>query len=336
MFQFLLSADFMVPDPDATAAQFVKALGIKEHPRWRQAFPDHPYIAHFLRVHRSLAVAPTRIEPQGHLDRPNHGDPYFPAFLKSLEDFQGAPRPIKTHSLVLITDRLDDLVQRLVRRRLPFRIAPMTPEMPWVRLWVGVTPENPRYEPSVDGGLCIEVLSVDPLQMPPETFASPPPEPEDPQPGEMVRVTARGVLVRDLDDTLRRVSANLDWEPAEPVEHLRQEGYRRARMAFTLPHSASVDVLEPTRWNGEAGYYLHNWGPGPYYTRISVHDLEAKAADLRARGTAFTWIPESEAVGGAALIRVDPRELDGAIFEFHEHQAPPAGQPGAGGERPAG
>jgi hypothetical protein len=168
VFQFLLSADFMVPDPDATAALFVKAFGIKEHPRWRQAFPGHPYVAHFLRVHRSLAVAPTRIEPQGHLDRPNPGDPYFPAFLKSLEAFQGEHRPIKTHSLVLITDRLDELVQRLARRRLPFRIAPMTADMPWERLWVGVTPEDPRYQPSVDGGLCIEVLPA------PDEHAAPP------------------------------------------------------------------------------------------------------------------------------------------------------------------
>lgn len=242
------------------------------------------------------------------------------AFLESLADFQGEQRPIKTHSLVLITDRLDDLVSRLTRRRLRFRIAPMTPEMPWVRLWVGVTPEDPRYEPSVDGGLCVEVLPVDPLQMPAETFTSPPPEPRDPEPGEMIRVTARGVLVRDLDDTLRRLSANLDWEPAGPVEHLRREGYRRARMAFTLAHSACVDILEPTQWNSEAGYYLHNWGPGPYYTRISVHDLEAKADDLRSRGTAYTLIPESETVGSGKLIRVDSRALDGALFEFQEQQ----------------
>jgi hypothetical protein len=51
-----------------------------------------------------------------------------------------------------------------------------------------------------------------------------------------------------------------------------------------------------------------------------VHDLEAKAADLRSRGTNFTWIPDSDALGGASLIRVDPQALDGALIEFHEHQ----------------
>ncbi|MFU7548091.1 lactoylglutathione lyase, partial [Pseudomonas paraeruginosa] len=93
-------------------------------------------------------------------------------------------------------------------------------------LWLGATPEKPYYQPSVDGGLCIEIMETEPLQMPPETYALPPAQPRDLAPGGMIRVTARGFLVRDLDETLRQVSANLDWEPSGPVEHLREEGYR--------------------------------------------------------------------------------------------------------------
>lgn len=321
MFQFLMTADLMVPDPDAVTELLVAKLGIYKHPRWRQAFADHPYIAHFLRVHKSLALSPTRVEPQAHLDRPNQGDPFFPEFLHSLEEFQGRHRPIKTHSIVVASFAQEQgaLIERLVRRRLPFRLAQRTPNMPFDRLWVGVTPERPRYEPSVDGGLCLEVMPIEPLQMPPETFASPPPQPRDPQRGEMIRVSARGFLVRDLDDTLRRVSANLDWEPAGAVENLMGEGYRRAKMSFKVPHSASLDLIEPTRWDSETGLYLHNWGPGPYYIRIAVHDLKAKAEDLRARGTGFTWIEESEAADGA-MIRVHPAELGGALFEFVEYR----------------
>jgi len=43
-----------------------------------------------------------------------------------------------------------------------------------------------------------------------------------------------------------------------------------------------------------------------------------KAEDLRARGTAFSWIESSDAVGGKALIRIDPSELRGQLFEFEE------------------
>jgi hypothetical protein len=163
----------------------------------------------------------------------------------------------------------------------------------------------------------IEVLPVEPLQMPPETFATPPPAPRDAKPGEMVRIVSRGFLVRNLDETLRLLSANLDWEPAGPVAVVADEGYRRARMSFALAHSASVDLIEPLRWNSETGYYLSTWGPGPYFIRISVNGIEAKAEDLRTRGTRFATI-ESGAAPGGRLIRVDPRDLGGTLVEFVE------------------
>lgn len=320
MFDLLMSADMMLADPDGMAELLVKKLGIHGHPNWRQAFDGHPYIAHFLRVHKSLAVAPTRVEPQWHLDMENHGDPMFHDFLESLKDYQGRHRPMITHSIVLALQgaKFDLMMEKLMRRRLRFRMARRTTDMPFDRMWMGCTPEDPHYQPTVDGGLCIEVMPIEPLQLPADTFAMPAPQPRDPKPGEMVRVTARGFLVRNLDETLRCCSSNLDWEPEGPVEHLEREGYRRASMGFTLPNSASLDVIEATRWNGDAGVYLNAWGPGPWYIRIAVNDLAAKAEDLKARGTRFEWVAESEAVGGKPLIRVDPDDLRGQVFEFEE------------------
>ncbi len=321
MFDFLLSADMMVPDPDRMANLLSDKLGIYQHKNWRQAFDNHPYIAHFMRVHKNFALSPTRVEPQVHLDRPNPGDPMFHDFLESLHDFQGRHRPVVTHSIVVacLTAKQHALIERLTRRNLPFRLAQRTPEMPFDRIWVGTTPENPRYEPSVDGGLCIEVMPAEPLMLPAEAYGEKPPQIKDPKPGEMARVTARGFIVRNLDDTLRRCSANLDWDPSEPVEQLKKDGYRRAKMGFTLKHSATLEVIQPTRWDSEMGLYLHNWGPGPHFIRIAVCGLKAKADDLKSKGVKFTWIEESEAVGGRSLIRIDPSELEGQIFEFEEH-----------------
>jgi hypothetical protein len=318
MFDLLMTADMMLSDPDGMADLLIRKLGVHGHPNWRQAFDDHPYIAHFLRVHKSLAVAPTRIEPQCHLDRENPGDPMFHEFLESLKAFQGVHRPMITHSVVLSLHgpKFEAFVDKLMRRGLPFRMAQRTPDMPFDRLWLGATPERPLYTPVVDGGLCIEVMPMEPLQMPTETFANPPAQPRDPKPADMVRVTRRGFLVRDLDHTLRCCSVNLDWEPAQGVQCLSKEGYRVATMPFTVANSASLDIIQPTYWNTDAGHYLNNWGPGLYYIRIAVNDLKAKAEDLRERGTRFTWIEESEAVGGKPLIKIDPAELRGQVFEF--------------------
>lgn len=322
MFDLLLSADMMLSDPDGMADLLARRIGVHTHPNWRQAFDGHPYIAHFLRVHKSLAVAPTRLEPQWHLDKENRGDPMFHEFLESLKAYQGRHRPMLTHSVVVTARnaQFDLLVEKLMRRRLRFRMARLTPEMPFERLWLGCTPEDPVYRPEVDGGLCIEVIPTEPLQLPADTFATPSPEPRDCAPGEMVRVTARGFLVRNLDDTLSRLSQNLDWEPDGPVESLRREGYRRATMGFVLRNSATLDVIEATRWNGEAGVYLNSWGPGPWYTRIAVNDLQAKAEDLRVRGTQFSWIDESEAIEGKPLIRVDPGQMRGQLIEFEDYR----------------
>jgi hypothetical protein len=133
----------------------------------------------------------------------------------------------------------------------------------------------------------------------------------------MIRITARGVLVRDLDESLRQLATNLDWEPAEPVRAFPDEGLRRAQLGFTLTHSATIDLIEPTRWGCETGQYLHTYGPGPYYIRIAVNGLEAKADDLKTRGTRFSWLAESDTVGGRR-IQVDPAELAGTLIEFVE------------------
>ncbi|BFM08279.1 lactoylglutathione lyase [Halioxenophilus aromaticivorans] len=319
MFDLLMSADMMLEDPDAMAQLLHEKLGIHKHENWRQAFDNHPYIAHFLRVHKSLAVSPTRIEPQWHLDAPNPGDPMFHDFLESLKDYQGHHRPMMTHAVVitLSQDKFSNFIDKLMRRELPFRMAQRTPEMPFDRLWLGTTPENPTYSPSVDGGLCIEVMGTEPLQMPEAVFAPEPTLPRDPKPADMVRVTARGFLVRNLEDVLWRLSTNLDWEPLS-VEQLNEEGYRRARMPFRAVASANLDIIQPTRWDCDAGLYLNNWGPGLYYIRVSVNDLKAKAADLDARGVTYTWVESCEAVGGGSLIRVDPAQLRGQLFEFEE------------------
>jgi hypothetical protein len=311
----------MVPDPDGHTELLVKKLGIHSHPNWRQGFESHAYIAHFLRVHKSLALAPTRLEPQHHFDVANPADPVFPIHLESLAEFQGVHRPIKTHSVVIATNSVEELLEMLMRRKLPFRVAPIDEKLAWERIWVGMTPENPRYSPEVDGGLCLEWMAIWPLQMPEETFSVPPPEPNNPQPGEMIRIVSRGFIVRDLDETLRKLSTNLDWEAAGPVELFADEGIRRARMGFTLPHSASVDLLEPTRFDGEIGRYLSTWGPGPHYIRIAVNGLDAKAADLDERGTRYSWLPESAAVSGKR-IQVHPDDLDGTLIEFVEYESP--------------
>jgi hypothetical protein len=312
---FLYTADFMVPDPDAWTEMVVAKLGIVAREDYRQGFADHGYIAHFLRVNPSRSVAPTLFEPQHHVDVPNPVDPLFEPYLDSLDEFQGRFRPIKTHSCVIATDDIDGLIDTMHQRRIPFRVAPIDAHLAWERVWVGCSPEQPRYRPDWDGGLCLEWHPIAPLAYPDSTFQTPIPVQKNPQPADMVRILSRTFLVRDIDAVLRALSDNLDIEARGPVETFAAEGFKRARIGFELPHSATIDLVEPTSGNSETGRYLATWGPGPYAVCIAVNDLDAKADDLRARGTNFELRPDLQSVDGPA-IRVDPRDIQGTVIDF--------------------
>jgi hypothetical protein len=326
MYDFLITSDYMVADPDGLAELFMTKLGVHGHKNWRIGPSDmatgseveQPFISHFLRVNKSMAQAPTRLQTQAHIDVEKPVDPAFEEHLESLKDYQGRFRPMMTHSItVAYEDTAPELVERLVKRKVDFRVAPLDQYLPFERVWTGVTPERPRYLPDVDGGLMFEFHPATPLGHPPDVWNEPYPEPENPAPGEMIRLVARSMLLRDLDDTLRKLSENLEWEPVGPVATFDDEGLRRATLGFKLGHSGQIDLLEPTRWDGDTGKFLATWGPGPYYTRIAVNGLDAKAEDLESRGTRFVWMPESETVGGRR-IQVDPTELDGKLIEFVE------------------
>ena len=62
---------------------------------------------------------------------------------------------------------------------------------------------------------------------------------------------------------------------------------------------------------------MKRWGPGVWHVRIAVNDLEAKADDLRTRGTPFrklaTGFERPEVV-----LRVDPEATPACLFEFAE------------------
>jgi glyoxalase/bleomycin resistance protein/dioxygenase superfamily protein len=295
----LHSPDFLVADADATTRRFVERLGLPEpDPGWWQEFPGHGYRAVFARVHRSRSFAPTRLEIIASRPIPEPVDPAVPrAYIDDYARIQG-DRPLKTHATVLTASDLPGLIERVRSRGLRHRVDPVTPELPHLRLWLGVTPEDPGgYRPGDDAGLYFEAIPTQGLHLSIAPDDPPPPPPEPIAEGGMARVLAREWLVADLDAALRTLSRNLDWEPAGAVTR------QRAVMEVTMRHGATLELLQPRA--GEAAEYLAAHGPGPYRTRIAVNGLAAKAADLEARGTAFGRSAEA--------LRVD---LDGALFEF--------------------
>jgi Glyoxalase/Bleomycin resistance protein/Dioxygenase superfamily len=131
--------------------------------------------------------------------------------------------------------------------------------------------------------------------------------------GTMVRTAARVFLVDDLDRSLAELALAFGWEP-ERGPARSDDGSRRAVLGFRLPQSARVELLEPAEGT-EAGAYLRAWGPGVWSIRIAVTDLDAKADDLRARGTPFARV-RTGFDDLPVILQVDPQATPACRFEF--------------------
>jgi hypothetical protein len=115
---------------------------------------------------------------------------------------------------------------------------------------------------------------------------------------------ARDYLVRDLDETLSILERNLRWAPSMVVD---EEACRRAVMLFAVPRSARLELVQP-KGSGRVADAYAEFGPGAWTVRVSVMDLDAKAADLAQRGTRH--------VIEHGCLRPDPSATLNVPFEF--------------------
>lgn len=319
-FDLVINAEVVVEDVTAASRVFVDALGFPEQrPSWGSAEPGKGFTYFFARVHPSFKVSPTRIEAMAVSSLDPDADPATTlSFLPALLAAQGA-RPWKTHGNELATPDIDAVAERLRRNGCPFFTMPGVGGNPFTRLWLGWTGDAPgAYRPQADGGLMLEICETGALMQGPDLW-DPLPTPVL-QPGSMIRVLERAWLVSDLEQSLRVLEENLAWVP----EHRGLDpatGCQRAVMSVNHPRSARVVLLQPVG-PGEVSEAVARWGPGAWTITIGVNDLEAKAADLRSRGTAFS---STERADGAPSVRVDTGPLGvPGLFEFAEVVDPPA------------
>lgn len=339
-FDALASADFLVPDRDAAVAAVQRALGFGEpKPRWSMGGPGQGFRVTFCRPHPSLQQSPTLVEliEAAELDPGRPLSEVVPN-VAGLAQLQG-DRPLKSHGTPVASSAVDELVERVRSRGLRHWVQPSSDRYPFRRLWMGITAEDlAGYRAGTDGGLMLEVVDTATLGLPPAAFnPQPPPQPDppaaDPQPpphpdsqsGGMVRTAARGFLVDDLDRALDELAEVFSWEPELGPER-GEDGSRRAVLGFRLPQSARIELLSPARGSradrdtdrdadSEAGAFLDRYGPGVWHVRIAVRDLDAKADDLRDRGTPFTTA-RTGFENPETVVRVATAATPGCLFEF--------------------
>jgi hypothetical protein len=313
-FDALASADFLVPDRDLAVAAVQQALGfVTPKPHWSWGGPGQGFEVTFCRPTPSLWQSPTLVE----LIAAAALDPRRPVTevvpnVAGLSALQG-DRPLKTHGAPVAGTNVDELIERVRSQGLRHWVQPSSDAYPFRRLWMGIAADDlADYRAGGDGGLMLEVVDTRTLGLPESLVEGSTPEPEAPPVG-MVRTSTRGFLVDDLDRSLDELSTTFSWEPELGPERA-ENGSRRAVLGFSVAQSARIELLQPARAS-EEGTFLERFGPGVWAIRIAVGDLDAKAEDLRARGTPYQQV-DTGFDQPATRLRVDAAATPNCLFEF--------------------
>jgi hypothetical protein len=310
----LFSADMLVPDPRGAVEQLVASIGL---PRPGSAayveYPEEGWDCVFALVNKSFRAAPTRLEvigPKTFRGRPE------PGRGQRISDLQGN-RPCKTHATVLATPDIEALVRKVRDRGLRHWAQPPTAEVPFWRLWMGVTEDAPAsYQGEGDAGLMIEVIPSDSPAFPGNVLFETPPESPRVREGTMGRIVSRAFLVADLDETLRTLDRNLGWEPVDEIACEPESGTRRVSMSRNLAKGGALELIQPGAGESGEGRFMRRWGEGPYAIRIAVAGLDAMAEGLERRGTSAWRLAASRATPERLV--VDETRTCGMPFEFVE------------------
>jgi hypothetical protein len=314
VFDFLVSADLLVDEFATAVAGLQQRLGFGEaKPAWFGGGEGRGFEVVFLRTHPRLQGSPTRLEVMA----ARALDPEVPApqtlpHMPGLRLAQEAA-PVRTHGTVFAVSDMADAIERVRRGGFRHWLDAANDLMPYDRLWVGVSEEDKdEWIPGDDGGLLVELVETDSIPGVMESATEPAP-PRAAAPGAMTRIAARRWLVPDVDESVARLHTTFDCTTGP-----RQQTAGGSRVVSILcahPRSARVDVVQPAPGSPEAGLVAAH-GPLPWTIVIAVDDLDAKADDLRARGTEFDRLIDDGT--GADSLAPSPAQTFGVPFLFVE------------------
>jgi len=314
VFDFLVSADLLVDDLEGAVANLQSRLGFSEaKAQWYAGGEGHGFEVVFLRTHRRLQGSPTRLEVMAARSvSPDVPPPRTLPHMPGLRLAQEAA-PVRTHGTVFAVTDIESAIERVRAGGFRHWLDASNDMVPHHRLWVGVSEEEKdRWIPGDDGGLLIELVETRSIPGVMESALEPPP-PLDAPAGAMTRIAARRWLIPDVEESSARLHATFDCSISPVVETAGSARVASIRCAH--PRSALVDLVQPAPGTVEAELVAAH-GPLPWTIVIEVDDLDAKAADLGARGTGWDRVVDD--LLGVDVLRVEPTQTEGVPFAFVE------------------
>jgi len=123
-----------------------------------------------------------------------------------------------------------------------------------------------------------------------------------------------GVVVRDLDESLKKFTNLLDLKVKE-IEEKNLEGHD-VRVAFLPIGAANIELVTTTSQTGLVGDFLREKGEGVHHIAIEVEDIYGEFERLRALGVEFVWGKIVDGSRGTKIAVIEQKELNGVYIEL--------------------
>ena len=315
--------DLVVGGPEAAQRALEDKLGIPAGQEMRMTLHGGGFTVAYLGVNADETLTSSCIQLMG-IKPLAHDEPYgelgrdIRAMLLAYITAQRMDRPIVSHVQALSTPTEDDI--GAITEMLKSRAIPHMCRMK--NVYIGLVQEaNGRihYDPSADAGTYLEWAPTVQTDFPGfvmPTFLPEHPEVANVEPGSMVGVIGRTQIVKSAEAVIDRFQWMLDWPEEDDLEYFEGDGQRSIIVKPMNGLSAVWEFVEPTRRDSRAGQILERYGEGPWSIRIGVHGIDAKLADLEARGT--RWSEIGEGPKGVRRVAVNRWDLRGIPIELEE------------------
>ncbi|GAY12380.1 methylmalonyl-CoA epimerase [Pseudonocardia sp. N23] len=129
-----------------------------------------------------------------------------------------------------------------------------------------------------------------------------------------------GIAVADLDEAIAWYRDNLGLE-AVHVETNEEQGVREAMLSAPGDSGTQIQLLAPLNEQSTIAKFLDRNGPGLQQLAYRVHDIDAAAEALRAKGVRLLYDEARNGTAGSRVNFVHPKDAGGVLVELVEPAA---------------
>lgn len=107
-----------------------------------------------------------------------------------------------------------------------------------------------------------------------------------------------------------------------PLAEIEEVADQRVKTAVFPTGEGRVELLEPTHPESPIAKFLAKRGPGIHHVAIRVADIEAKLAELEAKGVQLIDREPRIGAGGHLIAFIHPKSTGGVLLELTQACAP--------------